>query len=208
MTTIEVFADITCPFTHVGLKRVVARLASLGGDSKIIVRAWPLEWVNGVPLDADAVAMKAGVMTDQMGVTDFNGFDRAQWPESTIPALNLAAAAYEKDHNTGLAASLKLRALVFEQGMKVDDPKTLGGLAQELGIADWAYSTEPSPQVQADYDDGTKRKVRGSPDFWVGPDEFFCPSLTIGHDDDGALTSEFDPEGLDRFIERAVADRA
>ncbi|MFT4616189.1 MAG: hypothetical protein ACKVG5_14010 [Acidimicrobiales bacterium] len=46
-TTVEVFADITCPFTRVGLKRVVEHLAQIDHPIEVIVRAWPLEWVNG-----------------------------------------------------------------------------------------------------------------------------------------------------------------
>ena len=59
-TRLEVFADISCPFTHVGLKRfthvglkrVVHELAASDGQIDIVVRAWPLEWVNGAPLEA------------------------------------------------------------------------------------------------------------------------------------------------------------
>jgi hypothetical protein len=56
---VEVFADITCPFTHVGLKQVVRHVAEMSEPCDVIVRAWPLEWVNGAPLDVDAVMVKA-----------------------------------------------------------------------------------------------------------------------------------------------------
>jgi predicted DsbA family dithiol-disulfide isomerase len=59
MTSIEVFADITCPFTHVGLKRVVQHVSEMAEPADVIVRAWPLEWVNGTPLAVDAVVVKA-----------------------------------------------------------------------------------------------------------------------------------------------------
>ena len=39
IATIEVFADITCPFTHVGLRRVAAEF---GDQVQVRVRAWPL----------------------------------------------------------------------------------------------------------------------------------------------------------------------
>src|SRR5206468_3084962 len=48
---IEVFADVRCPFTHVGLTRFVARRHELGRrEPRLRVRAWPLELVNGEPL--------------------------------------------------------------------------------------------------------------------------------------------------------------
>ena len=56
---IEVFADVTCPFTHVGLKQVVRHVAEMREPVDVVVRAWPLEWVNGVPLDVDPVIVKA-----------------------------------------------------------------------------------------------------------------------------------------------------
>ena len=48
---LEVFADVTCPFTHVGLKRVIEHIASSERPIAVRVRAWPLEWVNGAGLD-------------------------------------------------------------------------------------------------------------------------------------------------------------
>lgn len=60
--TVEVFADLGCPFTHVGLRRLLARRAELARDEPVLlVRAWPLELVNGQPL-APAVA-PLGVLT-------------------------------------------------------------------------------------------------------------------------------------------------
>ena len=116
MTTVEVYADITCPFTHVGLKRVIDHVAGMTTPADVIVRAWPLEWVNGAPLDVDAVAVKAAALTEQLGVDDFAGLRADRWPTTTIPALNLAASGYERDPSTGLAVSLELRSALFEHG--------------------------------------------------------------------------------------------
>ena len=50
--SIEVFGDIWCPFTHVGLRTIEDRRSRAGRtDVAIRVRAWPLELVNGRPLD-------------------------------------------------------------------------------------------------------------------------------------------------------------
>ena len=200
---VEVFADITCPFTHAGLKRVVSQLAPLDGNTQIVVRAWPLEWVNGSPLEAGPVAEKIEALEKQLNVDDFKGFRAETWPSTTIPALNLAAAASLVDDETGLQVSLALRSALFEQGLDVGDPDVLSEIAAEHGLE--APGLEPHPQVEADYADGQRRGVRGSPDFWVGSDEFFCPALTLAHDDRGALLAEFDPAGLDRFIAAATS---
>ena len=116
MQTVEVYADITCPFTHVGLKRLVQHVSAMSEPAEVIVRAWPLEWVNGSPLAVDAVLVKAAALTNQLGVDDFSGLRADAWPASTIAALNLAASAYERDAATGLAVSLELRTALFERG--------------------------------------------------------------------------------------------
>ena len=54
MQHIEVFADVVCPFTHVGLRRLRGARPE-GNGTKFLVRAWPLEWVNGTPLAAELV---------------------------------------------------------------------------------------------------------------------------------------------------------
>ena len=72
MTIVDVFADITCPFTHVGLRHIVGEL---GPSTEIIVRAWPLEWVNGSPLEVDAVHTKIEALRSQLDVDVFGGFN-------------------------------------------------------------------------------------------------------------------------------------
>lgn len=200
---LEVFADITCPFTHVGLKRVVAQLHELGADADLVVRAWPLEWVNGEMFTADAIATKIGVLHDQLGVDDFAGFDRAAWPSTSIPALNLCAAASRVGPAEGLAVALAVRAALFERGADISDPAVLAEIAEAHGLP--APEVDPDPDVTADYEEGQRRGVRGSPDFWVGDTEFFCPSLDLSRTDDGDLVAHFDPDGLSRFVAAAVA---
>ncbi|MHB8593931.1 MAG: DsbA family oxidoreductase, partial [Acidimicrobiales bacterium] len=57
MRVIEVFADVICPFTYVGLRQLVAERAARGPvDVSLHIRAWPLELVNGKALDAANVA--------------------------------------------------------------------------------------------------------------------------------------------------------
>ena len=199
-STIEVFADVTCPFTHVGLKQVVRHVADMDNPVDVVVRAWPLEWVNGAPLAADAVVVKAQALDQQLGVHDFSGLRADRWPATTIPALNLAAEAYERDAATGLAVSLELRAALFEHGVDIADRDALGLIAAAHHLA--LPTTEASDAVRRDYDDGSARGVQGSPHFFVGSDGFFCPALDLGHDAQGQLTARFDSAMLSEFFAR------
>lgn len=196
--TIEVFADIHCPFTHVGLKVIAAEIAASNTPVDIRVRAWPLEWVNGSPLDADDVATKVAALKSQLGIDAFNGFGADTWPDTTIPALNLADAAYQRDTRTGFAVSLRLRNMLFEEGRDIADKLVLAGVADSFALP--RPGLEPAAGVEADYAEGRCRGVRGSPDFWVEGQEFYCPSLNLSHDADGSLTAAFDDEGIRELV--------
>ena len=197
-TLLEVFADITCPFTHVGLKKVVAEVNTLAKPVDVVVRAWPLEWVNGEVFAADVMRAKVDAIGTHLGHQHFSGFDEDTWPATTIAALNLAAAAYAVSNQAGLDVSLRLRSALFEDGLDIADPSVLADIAQATGVP--APPAEPTPAVEADFEEGKRRGVRGSPEFWVDGQAFFCPSLQIGHDDQGLLTAQFDPRGLDDLL--------
>ena len=203
MQIVEVYADITCPFAHVGLKRVVQHVDEMSEPAEVVVRAWPLEWVNGSPLAFDAVLVKARALTDQLGVTDFDGLRAEAWPSSTIPALGLTVAAYARDPATGLAVGLDLRAALFERGEDVNDPDVLAAIAHAHGVR--FDPAAAGAAVQAEYDRGRERGVRGSPHFFVASDDFFCPALDLGHDDEGHLTARFDADMLAAFFARIDA---
>ena len=86
MTVLEVFADIGCPFAYVGLRRLVARRDELGRDDVVLrVHAWPLELVNGVPLDRSFIAEEVEVLRDTVPPDLFAGFDPAALPGVVAP---------------------------------------------------------------------------------------------------------------------------
>jgi predicted DsbA family dithiol-disulfide isomerase len=203
MPIVEVYADITCPFAHVGLTHVVEHVRAMSEPADVVVRAWPLEWVNGTPLAFDAVVVKARALTEQLGVAVFDGLRAQAWPSTTLSALELAATAYAHDHPTGLSVSLDLRAALFERGEDVSNPDVLAAIAAAHGIA--APSAGSTDAVRADYDAGRARGVQGSPHFFIGSDDFFCPALDLGHDDEGHLTARFDADMLAEFFARIDA---
>ena len=78
--TIEVFADVWCPFTHVGLREVAAMRQRLGRSDLVIrVRAWPLELVNGTGLDPIATRSHVEHLREQVEILPF-GMGRGHGP--------------------------------------------------------------------------------------------------------------------------------
>ncbi len=202
MTVIEVFADIGCPFTHVGLRRFVQRRKEAGRDDLVLhVRAWPLEIVNGKPLDAAFIAEEVDDIRAQLGPDTFVGFDPAAFPSTSLPALALAAAAFRSDLATGEAVSLALRDLLFEQGVDVSDRDVLGALAAEHGVEVDLDDHEP---VLAERRLGVERAVIGSPHFFTPDGDYFCPALQIRRDETGHLRVALDPDGFERFFESCL----
>ncbi|MBT8240614.1 MAG: DsbA family protein [Acidimicrobiia bacterium] len=198
---IEVWADIVCPFTHVGLRRIVERRDAVSHPARLWVRAWPLELVNGEPFQGDVVAGKVAVLRDGVAPDLFVGFDATTFPATSLPALALTAAAYDRGPDVGESVALALRNLLFEEGVDIADADVLDDLASRHGLDADAIGEHAE---LADYEVGRARGVRGSPHFFVDGDESFCPSLDISHGDDGLLV-RFDPEGFEAFIARALA---
>ncbi len=197
MAAIDVYADITCPFAYVGLLHVVEHLAETDHPTAVVVRAWPLEWVNGTGLAFDGVETKAAALHEQLGIDLFNGLAADSWPSSTIPALALAAAAYDLDIATGLAVSLDLRRALFELETDIADIGALREIARAHGVD---FDPGDDRAVRADYEAGKARGVKGSPHYFVAQTDFFCPALDLGRDADDHLTARFDPDGLARFL--------
>lgn len=199
MTVIEVFADVACPFTHVGLRRFVDRRRQLGAaELTLHVRSWPLEVVNGEPMDPGFIAEEIDEIREQVAPDLFVGFDREAFPATSLPALTLAIAAYDAGPSVGEAVSLELRDLLFERGVDIADPDTLSALADAHGIA---VDLSDHRRVLQDHAEGVARGVVGSPHFFTPTGAFFCPSLTVGRDDEGHLRVTPDPVGLEEFMQ-------
>lgn len=201
---IEVFADVWCPFAHVGLRAVEERRALAGRtDLAIRVRAWPLELVNGSPLDPTVTSEHAAELRDQVAPTLFAHLDVDHFPSSTLDALALADRAYRTDPQVGERVSFALRDALFEEGRDVSDPVVLDHLAHGLGVP--APDESDRVAVLADWDEGRRRGVRGSPHFFCGGTDVFCPSLEITKDPVGGLSVVRDASRLTEFLEQCLA---
>ena len=75
VTQIELFADISCPFTHVGLHGSSRNGSARVPRSGIRARAWPLEWINGRQLAPELVAAEIAGLRARVAPGLFRGFD-------------------------------------------------------------------------------------------------------------------------------------
>jgi len=175
---VEVFADVTCPFAHVGLRRFVAHRDALKVTTPVLrVRAWPLELVNGEPLEPDVVARHVDELRQQVAPDLFRDFDVESLPKSSMPTLEMVAAAYQLGDQPGERMSLLVRDALFEHGLDLGRPEVLARIAATEGID--LPTAEAERRVLDDYEDGKRRGVRGSPEFFVDGRGWYCPSLQI-----------------------------
>jgi len=183
---IDIYADIWCPFTHVGLRRLVKERDARALHTTIRVYAWPLEFINGRPLDPQLAATEIAALRAAVSPDLFAGFTASRFPTTTIPALGLAAAAYRLGDDIGEKVSLRVRDAVFEEGRDIGDDAELRTIGREFGVEPMERS-KAEAAVRADWERGTARGVQGSPHFFAGNRDWFCPSLRIRHEG-----SEFD----------------
>ena len=201
---IEVFADIWCPFAHVGLRAIAEARARIGrGDLAIRVRAWPLELVNGVPLDPAVTKAHADELREQVAPELFRQLDVDRFPTSTLGALALANRAYGIDLGVGERVSFALREALFEQGRDISDPAVLGSLADDFGVVMPDESDRSA--VIADWHEGRQRGVLGSPHFFCGDTDVFCPTLDITKDPIEGLSVVRDLSRLTQFLADCLA---
>jgi predicted DsbA family dithiol-disulfide isomerase len=204
VATIEVYADIWCPFAHVGLRTVLRRRSELGRDDvPVRVRSWPLELVNGVPLNAESTAAHVEELREQVAPGLFAAFDPGIFPLSTLPALGLACAAYRKNDRTGEVVSRALRDELFEEGRDISRPDVLASVARTYDLI--GGDAVDTAQVLAEWHGGERRGVKGSPHFFCGDLDSFCPSLVITRDVVGRVHLERDAEAFDTFLQQCLA---
>lgn len=197
---IEVFADVVCPFTHVGLRRLVDRRRELGSSVALRVRAWPLELVNGAPVAAGLVAEEVQELREQVAPDLFAGFDPSRFPTTSLPAMTLADAAYRRSARLGERVSLALRHALFEEGRDIALADVLADIA---GVHDLdAPDAVDRAAIVADWEEGRRRGVQGSPHFFVGDRGFFCPALEIARVGD-RLRITSDPVAFESFLTHA-----
>ena len=188
MRQIEVFADVACPFTHVGLRLFRSHRRDRGEAEPLLrVRAWPLS------LDGHHLAPKVELLRRTVAPDLFAGFSADRFPASTREALASEAAAYGVSADLGERFSFEVREALFERGLDISDPAVLAEIRAAVGAPDPTDDCDAA--VDADRAEGERRGVQGSPHFFTDDADFFCPGLEIAGDD-----VSFDQEGFRAFV--------
>ncbi len=201
--SITVFGDVVCPFTYAGLVMLRNERAQRGVDVPLRMRAWPLEWINGRPLDP--VHVEAEIAGLRSVVSDlFNGFRRDAFATTSIAALALIDVAYEQGDEVGEAVGFEVREALFEDGVDIGDSAALATIAarHHITVPDRA---EAELRVNADHDRGTALGVVGSPHFITDQGSWFCPLLHVSQVD-GVVTVRIDDPARAQFLAAVFGD--
>ena len=167
-------------------------------DVALDIRAWPLELVNGTPLDPETTADHVRDLGAQVAPDLFSNFDPDHFPSTCLPALACVHAAYRKDLRTGEAVSFPLRDALFEKGLDISRQDVLSEVARANGVGPSDAGDEKS--VLTDWHEGVKRDVKGSPHFFCGDHDAFCPSLDILKVGKRHLDVKINLDDLDAFL--------
>jgi predicted DsbA family dithiol-disulfide isomerase len=206
VSIIEVFADAGCPFAHVGLRRLVEYRARAGRHDVVLrVRAWPLELVNGHPLDPAFIAEEVDEIRTQVAPDLFVGFTQGAFPATSLRAMALSIRAYEMSDTTGEQVSLAVRDALFERGLDIADASVLKTIADRYGVPVGADLSSDAELVRRDWEEGAARGVVGSPHFVLSAGDFFCPALRIDRVD-GHLRIVADDQAFAEFMTQAFAN--
>lgn len=206
MRTVEVFADILCPFTHAGLHTLIDRRTERGLTApRLRIRSWPLELINGKPLDADHVAAEIKALRASVRPDLFAGFSVETFPRTSMTAFALtAAAARNGDPALVEEVGMALRNALFEEGRDIGQPEVVAAIAERFGLIP-LDSEETAEAVRTDWDEGKARGVVGSPHFFTADGgNWFCPALAISRDEVGDFVVAW-KQGTESFVQSVFA---
>lgn len=206
MSTVEVFADVLCPFTHVGLRTLIDRRRERQlTEPRLRIRAWPLEVVNGKPLDAHHVGAEITALRASVRPDLFAGFSVDTFPATSMVAFALTAAADRTGDPLLIEeVGIALRSAVFEEGLDIGRREVVAPIADRFGLEPLTVDAT-SAAVHADWEEGRSRGVIGSPHFFTDDGgSWFCPGLSISRDDVGNFVVAW-KEGTEAFVDRVFA---
>ena len=92
----------------------------------------------------------------------------------------------------------------FEEGLDISRPEVLSDIAVSLDVDPYDGTDEQA--VRRDWQDGVQRGVLGSPHFYCGDLDAFCPSLDISRREGGQVVLRKDTAALDSLLARCFGN--
>ncbi len=144
-----------------------------------------------------------GDLREQVAPELFRHLDVDRFPTSTLDTLALANRAYRSGFRVGERMSFAAQRRPFRRRGDISDRAVLESLACDLGVVMPGESDRAD--VLADWHEGVRRGVLGSPHFFCGDTDVFCPSLDITKDAIEGVSIVRDASRLTEFLTRCLA---
>ena len=204
MPVIEVFADVGCPFTHVGLLKFVERRAAMDrSDVHLWIRPWPLEIVNGKPLDPRVVGEEVAEAQRTVAPGLFRGFSPLSFPQHVDPGTDTHCRARtrstprpvnaSRSRCAGRSSSTDSTSLTHLRSRR--SPLDTGSPTSRLPSLSCAPSITPgSPAASSDHRTSSRPTATTSP-----------PGLDVSHDPGGRVRLAPSGARFDDFMDAALA---
>ena len=156
MSEVEVFADVWCPFTHVGLRRFVDHRRETGASTSACgFGRGRSNWSTASRSTSTSSSRRSPRSERSSRPTSSSGSIRSRFPTTTLPALELTGHAYRASTAVGEAVALELRDRLFERGEDIGSPDVLAEVAAAHGLD--AAAADSVEIVESDWAEGTSR---------------------------------------------------
>jgi predicted DsbA family dithiol-disulfide isomerase len=181
--TIVVYADVSCPWAHLAVHRLLAARRDMGLDDEVLLdhRAFVLELANERPTPRrvlDAEIPVVGGLEPDAGWQIWQD-DPSRWPVTALPAIEAVQAAKEQGLRESERLDRGLRLALFGRSKCVSMRHVILAVAEscDLDVGELAAALDDGrarravmDQHAAAVDDGT---VQGSPHLFL-PDGTDC----------------------------------
>lgn len=175
--TIVLWSDIACPWATLAVHRLRTERARAGLTDRIRIdhRAFPLELVNSRPTPMRVLSAEVpvvGQLAPSFGWQVWQAPD-AEWPVTTLPALEAVQAAKDQGLAASEALDFGLRRALFTASRCISMRHVVLDVAESLpevdaeALAQALDDGRARATVIADWHDAEKNEVKGSPHFFL-----------------------------------------
>ncbi len=172
--TIVVFADLGCPWAHVGIHRLQTARTRLESSISIDVRVFPLEIINAQPTPFRGLQNEIPALAEMEPDAGWELWagDATTWPVTTLLPMEAVEAAKEQGLDTSAKLDHALRRALFGESRCISMRHVILDVAASCDDLD-------VPALTAALDDGRARRpmldgyraaagdIQGSPHYFL-----------------------------------------